>query len=222
MVLCQSASDSLIFICTTAGTTAIQQPSAYQTVTDGNTVTDGTAVFKAVSVSGQIAKLSKTEVLASNAQQMIAPILSSLVAPSGGLESGDQFIYNGLLYKATAAIAQGGTIIINGNCTLANSVTEQMNELETGVIVTYEYGTLTYVYNALQKRCAIRWTGNDSAPSVAIVSVQIPQKLIPNGINPFALMFQGNFIEIISNNLTLNFSPTTLPWSASYIEYFTV
>ena len=58
-VLCQSASDALIFICTTAGTTAIQEPKAYQTVTDGNTVTDGTAVFKAVSVSGQITQISK-------------------------------------------------------------------------------------------------------------------------------------------------------------------
>jgi hypothetical protein len=59
MVLCQSASDALIFLCTTAGTTAIQEPTAYQTVTDGNTVTDGTAVFKAVSVSGQITQISK-------------------------------------------------------------------------------------------------------------------------------------------------------------------
>jgi hypothetical protein len=59
MVLCQSASDSLIFVCTTAGTTAIQEPTAYATVTDGNTVTDGTAVFKAVSVSGQITQISK-------------------------------------------------------------------------------------------------------------------------------------------------------------------
>ena len=58
-VLCQSASDALIFICTTAGTTAVQEPTAYQTVTDGNTVTDGTAVFKAVSVSGQITQISK-------------------------------------------------------------------------------------------------------------------------------------------------------------------
>lgn len=66
---------------------------------------------------------------ANNAQQMIAPILSSLVAPSGGLASGDQFIYNGLLYKATAAIAQGGTITINGNCTLADSVTKQIKNM---------------------------------------------------------------------------------------------
>ncbi len=54
MVLCQSASDALIFICTTAGTTAIQEPSGYTTVTDGNTVTDGTAVFTAYSVANLI------------------------------------------------------------------------------------------------------------------------------------------------------------------------
>lgn len=73
------------------------------------------------------------QVTANNAQQMIAPILSSLVAPSGGLESGDQFIYNGLLYKATAAIAQGGTITIGDNCTLADSVTEQIVNL-SGIV----------------------------------------------------------------------------------------
>lgn len=69
-----------------------------------------------------------------NAQQMIAPILSSLVAPSGGLASGDQFIYQGLLYKATATIAQGGTITINGNCTLADNVTEQIGKINTELL----------------------------------------------------------------------------------------
>lgn len=70
---------------------------------------------------------------ANSAQQMIAPILTSLVAPSGGLESGDQFIYQGLLYKVTAAIAQGGTITINGNCELADSVTEQLKDISDRV-----------------------------------------------------------------------------------------
>ena len=54
MVLCQSASDSLIFICTTAGTTAVTEPTAYKTVTNGNTVTDGTAIFTAYSVANLI------------------------------------------------------------------------------------------------------------------------------------------------------------------------
>lgn len=46
-VLCQSASGSLIFVCTTAGTTAVQEPTAYASVASGSSVTDGTAVFKA-------------------------------------------------------------------------------------------------------------------------------------------------------------------------------
>lgn len=46
-VLCQSASDAFVFICTTAGTTAVQEPKDYASVASGSSVTDGTAVFKA-------------------------------------------------------------------------------------------------------------------------------------------------------------------------------
>lgn len=130
VALCQSASDSLIFLCTTAGTTAVSEPTGYATITDGNTITDGTAVFKAVSVSGTLDKIAgKAD------QSLLAPVLSTLVAPSGGLASGDQFVYNGLLYKATAAIAQGGAITIDGNCELSESVTEQISELIDGLKV---------------------------------------------------------------------------------------
>lgn len=65
-----------------------------------------------------------------NAQQMIAPIQSNLTA-SKAYAVGEQFVYNGLLYKATATIAQGGTITINGNCALADNVTEQINDVNT-------------------------------------------------------------------------------------------
>ena len=59
------------------------------------------------------------------AVQMIAPIESTLVA-SKAYAVGDQFVYEGLLYKATAAIAEGGTITIGTNVSLADSVTEQI------------------------------------------------------------------------------------------------
>lgn len=97
--LCQSASDALIFICTTAGTTAIQEPKAYQTVTDGNTVTDGTAVFKAVSVSGQITKLSKTEVLISNSGDAFDPTRPYKV--------GEYCIHEDVLYRCITACSAG-------------------------------------------------------------------------------------------------------------------
>lgn len=58
-------------------------------------------------------------------QQMLAPIQLTLVA-SQAYSVGDQFIYQGLLYKVTVAIASGGTIIIDGNCELSECVTNQI------------------------------------------------------------------------------------------------
>jgi hypothetical protein len=81
---------------------------------------------------------------------MIAPIQTTLVA-SKTYTVGEQFVYNGLLYKATETIAQGGTITIGGNCALADSVTAQLAELEysNNAIVT-NYWAITegdwYVY----------------------------------------------------------------------------
>ena len=117
-VLCQSASDALIFICTTAGTTAIQEPKAYQTVTDGNTVTDGTAVFKAVSVSGQITKLSKTEVLIINVSSF-----SSLpqTVSNANIES-DMVVVNSVLGTPSAQIADWTVTTSNGSLTISGSI----------------------------------------------------------------------------------------------------
>lgn len=58
-------------------------------------------------------------------QQMIAPIQTTLVALKA-YAVGEQFVYNGLLYEVTAAIASGGTITIDGNCKLADTVTNQI------------------------------------------------------------------------------------------------
>lgn len=70
-------------------------------------------------------KLSKTE-------DLIAYVQTTLTA-SKAYAVGEQFVYNGLLYKATATIAQGGTITIGGNCTLADSVTEQINTINNSI-----------------------------------------------------------------------------------------
>jgi hypothetical protein len=145
MVLCQSASDALIFICTTAGTTAIQEPKAYQTVTDGNTVTDGTAVFKAVSVSGQITQISKIGNLSSlnttdktsavNAINEVNTKVSKtedLISNSGDAYSpskpykvGELCIYNNVLYRCITACS-AGSWETNQSCftqdTLVNAV----------------------------------------------------------------------------------------------------
>lgn len=55
----------------------------------------------------------------------IAPVESSSTA-SASHATGSQFYFNGQLVTATANINAGGTITLNGNCELSDSVTEQI------------------------------------------------------------------------------------------------
>ena len=68
-------------------------------------------------------------------EQMIAPVETSTTA-SQAYAIGEQFILNGTLYTATAAITAGGTIVINGNCTASDTVTEQIDALINSATVT--------------------------------------------------------------------------------------
>ena len=68
-------------------------------------------------------------------EQMIAPVETSTTA-SQAYAIGEQFILNGTLYTATAAITAGGTIVINGNCTASDTVTEQIQNIKQGESVS--------------------------------------------------------------------------------------
>ncbi len=85
--------------------------------------------------SSTVAAINEVNTKVSKTEDLIAYVQTTLTA-SKAYAIGDQFVYNGLLYKATAAIAQGGTIVINGNAVLADSVTEQINKLFKTVTVT--------------------------------------------------------------------------------------
>ena len=61
-------------------------------------------------------------------QSLIATVQPNLTAVKA-YAKGEQFVYNGLLYKTTAAISSGGTITIGGNCELSPSVTNQISNL---------------------------------------------------------------------------------------------
>lgn len=71
-------------------------------------------------------------------EQMIAPVETSTTA-SQSYAIGEQFILNGVLYTATANISVGGTIVINGNCTASDTVTEQIANAG-GLPSNMEYG----------------------------------------------------------------------------------
>jgi hypothetical protein len=86
------------------------------------------ASFRYRSLGGRLVYFKKCEYVehaTDDIQQMIAPIQTTLIALKD-YAVGEQFIYNGLLYSVTAAIASGGTITINANCKLSDNVTNQI------------------------------------------------------------------------------------------------
>ena len=122
--------DSINLSVNPAGTVTVEQLNAAVNTINANIgdlsdlATDNkTSLVNAINeVDGHADNAQAT---ANNAQQMIAPIQTTLVALKD-YAVGEQFVYNGLLYEVTAAVASGGTLTINGNCKLANSVTNQI------------------------------------------------------------------------------------------------
>lgn len=73
------------------------------------------------------------EALGSKASnQSLAPIESTSTA-SRNYSVGQQFVYNGLLYEATSAIASGGTITPGTNCA-RTTVAEELSALNDSLI----------------------------------------------------------------------------------------
>ena len=64
----------------------------------------------------------------STAVQMIAPIETTLTA-SRAYAIGDSFVYEGLLYIVTVAIAQGDSIVIDTNCELSDCVSDKIKAM---------------------------------------------------------------------------------------------
>lgn len=81
-----------------------------------------------------VAKADKTD---------IAPVESSSTA-SASHATGSQFYFNGQLVTATANINAGGTIVLNGNCVLSNSIVEQIQiVMVVDNVTTGSYGETT-------------------------------------------------------------------------------
>jgi len=143
MVFCQSAADNLVFVCTTAGTTAVQQPTGYVTITDGNTITDGTAVFKAVDIIGTIdtasSKADNAQTTA-NAASGKADIVQGQVSNSGDAYDstkaytvGEYCIHNNVLYRCTTACS-AGSWATNQSCFIQDTLTGMANRLNDAII----------------------------------------------------------------------------------------
>lgn len=107
--------------------------NATSSITSGSTdlIESGAVNSLKQTLTTDISNLS-TSVSTKANQSLLAPIQSTLVA-SKAYVIGEQFVYQGLLYTVTTAIAQGGTITINGNCALSDDVTSQIKMIKDTV-----------------------------------------------------------------------------------------
>ena len=109
----------------TLGTAAAKDST--NSVTSGSTdLVESGAVHTELST-----KVNKTD---------IAPVESTSTA-SQAYAIGEQFYYNGVLYKATAAITSGGTITPGTNCSTADSITAQNQTLSQNIGDITQLGT---------------------------------------------------------------------------------
>lgn len=101
-----------------------QAISADQTITPGTNVTESNSVEEQIETN-----LSSINTINSNKlnQTVIATRQANLTA-SKAYAIGEQFIYNNILYRATAAIAKNATITIGGNATAADNITTQISK----------------------------------------------------------------------------------------------
>lgn len=115
---------------TTSGLTATDAQEAIDELDAGIDTISGTVSGHTADIGNlQSAVASKTD------QSMIAPV-ETVATASQAYAIGEQFILNGTLYTATAAITAGGTITIDGNCSASDTVTEQIEELHENDIGT--------------------------------------------------------------------------------------
>lgn len=102
-------------------------------------------------------------------QSLLATVQPNLTAVKA-YAKGEQFVYQGLLYKVTTAISSGGTITIGGNCKLSPSVTEQIRAFDKGSVSVTADGVKTLktllqeLYDSIDKSkitehsCVKHWT----------------------------------------------------------------
>lgn len=115
---------------TTSGLTATDAQEAIDELDAGIDTISGTVSGHTADIGNlQSAVASKTD------QSMIAPV-ETVATASQAYAIGEQFILNGTLYTATAAITAGGTITVDGNCTASDTVTEQIDAKFTSNVLT--------------------------------------------------------------------------------------
>lgn len=196
------------------------------TITAGQTITPGTNVTESNSVEEQIeANLSSINTINSNKlnQSVIATRQSNLIA-SKDYVIGEQFVYNNILYRATAAIAQNATITIGGNATTADSISTQISNIAKQLddITVYKTGA---------------YSGTTSSSSAVVGTItNLPKGrylVIPSGYSNYGGYMNAPVAGYVSNLGVIEnptqatyyiYSPTSSPatWTNYQVNFIKV
>jgi hypothetical protein len=202
--------DSINLSVNPAGTVTVDQLntaiSALQTQINGKVnlseIIDN--LNEASAVSGDVLSAHQGNVLA----ELMAPVQINLTAKQP-YAVGDQFIYNGLLYKFTTATSQNEAIVIGGNCKLADCVTAQLSRLinieiiptSNSEVIIYRVGRICHLKCALEVATYNQgWNVLTNVPSRACPNVVINAIGVDNSSTStnavpieFRLATNGNF-----------------------------
>lgn len=139
-----------------------------------------------------------------NAQDMITAYNEASATSTHAYAVGDYFIYNNVLYQATATIAVGATIVPDTNCKTTNVTSELIqlnNDLATSLVATQNgSGTKSVTLDISTKKRIIAVSKNDST---LLHCVEIPTAILTNRlVIPLGKLGTSAPIVYNSNDLT--------------------
>lgn len=184
-----------------------------QAISAGQTITPGTNVTTSNSVEEQIEDANSsistinsniTTINSNKANQTVIATRQANLTASKAYAIGDQFIYNNILYRATAAIAKNATITIGGNATAADNITTQIGNLVPVKEVNNQY-SVSLARNIIAGSNIITFANSDGGnkPLMKI-----------DGLT-FALMKNLTNSNAYIKSITLNYSGN--PWKLNIV-----
>ena len=122
----------------------------------------------------------------SNVAYAIAPVQNTLSAANKNYAVGEQFLYDGHLYKVTSAITSGAQIVIGTNAVAAGTITEQigdLNDVESVSLNSWKCAGVTEAYGTLKKygkQITIQFAWYGSITGTSNPFINVPQKYRPS------------------------------------------
>lgn len=91
---------------------------------------------------------------------------------------GEYIVYNGQLYKVTAAISAGESLTVGTNVEAAN-ICNAVGAYTSEVLATYAYATILIAYNMTTKICFLSVRGTSTVFPQQEVTINLPNYIVP-------------------------------------------